>query len=114
MLIMLPASERTKVDVKKRKAITSTFMKLDSDEPFDTWKAQLLVRIEKAFSPDDIDFTKYEIGFTIPRVIVSPMSVMVEEEYNDMLERIMKTKDSSCSVYIQELVQISKAFKFLL
>lgn len=55
-LILLPASECTKIDIKKRTPITSTFMKLDSHELFDTWKAQLLVRINKAFSPKVINF----------------------------------------------------------
>ncbi len=90
----------------------STFIKLGSDETFDTWKAQLLIYIEKVFSLDNFDFTKYETGFTISHVVVLPILVIVEEEYNNMLERIMKMKDSSCSVYIQELVQIFKAFKF--
>lgn len=33
------------------------------------------------------------------------MLVMMEEKYTDMLERIMKTKNTICSIYIQELIQ---------
>jgi hypothetical protein len=34
-------------DVKKRISCYSTYMKINSGEPFDTFKAQLLVRIDK-------------------------------------------------------------------
>ena len=43
-LAIFPTSERTK-ELKKRNG-KNTFMKLDNDEPFNTWKAQLLVHID--------------------------------------------------------------------
>ncbi|KAJ3509117.1 hypothetical protein NLJ89_g5389 [Agrocybe chaxingu] len=95
------ASEKEK-DLKKR-AGSNTFMKLAFGEPFDTWKAQLLVRIDKAVKPDKLDINDYELLFTVARTSPAPMAVTSEDEYDDMLERIAKNKDLTCSLYVQAL-----------
>jgi hypothetical protein len=64
-ILLFEASEITKKDMKKRVG-TSTYMKLDSNEPFDTFVAQLLVRIERTFLPPKIAIQDYLISFSIP------------------------------------------------
>jgi hypothetical protein len=106
-LAMFPAAERMK-ELKKRNG-KNTFMKLGSDEPFDTWKAQLLVRIEQKLAPDTLDFANYEVNFTVARISTAPMAVSVDEEYSDMLERVSRSKDLVCAIYIQELQQMASS-----
>ena len=98
-------SERTK-ELKKRTG-KNTFLKLEDIEPFDTWKAQLLVLIDKHLSPPTLDIDNYEINFTVPRISTAPMSVSCEDEYSDMLERVKKGKENVCTVYVQELIALS-------
>jgi hypothetical protein len=83
-------------------------MKIQADEPFDTWKAQLLVRIDQAISPTTLDIMHYEVNFSVPRVQPSPMAVSSEEEYNDMVERALRPKELICMIYAQELQTVSK------
>ncbi|KAI5997046.1 hypothetical protein EDD15DRAFT_2194729 [Pisolithus albus] len=64
-VLIFPASELKKDDVKKRKGLTSYF-KLDSDKPYDTWKAQLLVRISQKLNPNRIAYEDYDVSFTVP------------------------------------------------
>ncbi|KAF8877867.1 hypothetical protein BD779DRAFT_1613105 [Infundibulicybe gibba] len=90
-----------KKDLKKRNG-TNTYIKLDDNEPFDTFKAQVLVRIEKYLKPSKLDFSNYDISFSIPRISPSPIAVAQEEDYKVLLERIAKHKDRSANVYVQE------------
>ena len=50
-------------------------MDLNNNEPFDTWRAQLLVRIEKMLNPCKLNINNYEIHFTVAHV--SPSLLMV-------------------------------------
>lgn len=106
-LAIFPTSERTK-ELKKQNG-KNTFMKLDDDEPFDTWKAQLLVRIDKILQPEKLDFNHYEVNFTIARISTAPMPISCEEEYKDMLERLGKSKNPVCNILVQELRQTSSS-----
>jgi hypothetical protein len=103
---MFPAKERSK-DLKKRTG-KNTYMILNNNEPFDTWNAQLLVKIEKMLNPSKLNISDYEIHFTIARISPLPLMVSSEEEYANMLERMGKSKDLACKVYVQELQSSSK------
>jgi hypothetical protein len=103
-LAIFPASEHTK-ELKKRMG-TNTFMKLELEEPFDTWKAQLLDHIHKTLAPNVLKFANYEATFTVPRVSTAPMAISSDKEYTDMLECIGRTKDLICSVFVQECQQM--------
>jgi hypothetical protein len=81
-------------------------MKLEVEELFDTWKAQLLVRIDKTLAPNILDFVNYETTFTVPCVSTPPMAISCDDEYMDMLECIGRTKDLVCYVFVQEHQQI--------
>jgi hypothetical protein len=105
-IAMFPAKEHSK-DLKKRIG-KNTYMDLNNNEPFDTWRAQLLVRIEKTLNPRKLDINNYEIHFTVARVSPSPLMVSSDEEYENMLERVGRSKDSACNVYVQERRSSSK------
>jgi len=98
---LFEASEISKKDMKKRVG-TSTYMKLDSNEPFDTFVAQLFVRIERTFSPPKLAIEDYIVSFSIPRISPSPITLATPDDYNLLLERIKKNKDHSACVYVQQ------------
>ena len=112
-IVMFPAKERSK-DLKKRTG-KNTYMILNNNEPFDTWNAQLLVKIDNTLNPSKLDIADYEIHFTIPRISPSPLMVSSNEEYANMLERVSKSKNLTCNIYIQELhsSESSKVVGFL-
>jgi hypothetical protein len=91
-------------DVKKRISCHSTYMKLKNDEPFDTFKAQLLVRIDKHFTPKRLDIADFQVLFSIPRISPMPMILAENDDYQLFLERITKAKDHTCAIYVQQLV----------
>jgi len=107
-IAMFSAKEDLK-DLKKR-AGKNAYMVLNNNEPFDTWRAQLLVRIEKTLMPSKLDIKNYEIHFTIARISPSSLMVVSDEEYVNMLEQVGRSKDFACNVYIQELCSSSKVF----
>jgi len=79
-------------------------MKLNNNEPFDTFKAQLLVQIDKHFTPKRLNLANYQILFSIPRISPMPMVLAENEDYQLFLERITKAKDHTCAIYVQQLV----------
>jgi hypothetical protein len=98
------ASERSK-EIKKRKIAggSTITMKLDSDEPYDTWMAQLLVRVEKILAPPNISIENYEISFSISRIVSTPRTMSCKDDFTDMLSYVLKTKDKTCAIHIQEI-----------
>src|ERR1700678_1419580 len=65
-IAMFSAKEHSK-DLKKRTG-KNTYMVLNDNEPFDTWSAQLLVKINKTLNPSKLNINDYEIHFTVARV----------------------------------------------
>ena len=98
---MFSAKEALK-DLKKRTG-KNAYMVLNSNLPFDTWRAQLLVQIENTLKPRELDINDYEIHFTVARISPSPLLVALDEDYLNMLEQVGRSKDSECNVYVQEL-----------
>ena len=105
-IVMFAAKEASK-DLKKQTG-KNTYMVLNSNLPFDPWRAQLLVRIENTLKPRKLNINDYEIHFTITRVSPSPLLVALDEDYLNMFERVGRSKDSECNVYLQELCLSTK------
>lgn len=99
-LSIFPESEGMK-DIKKQKGHNS-YLKLSSDAVFDTWKAQLLVKIDEKMKPDRILYEDYDVSFMIPRVSPLPLNVTEEDDYLLLCECTQKAKDLQATVYIQE------------
>jgi len=76
---IFPVSEGMK-DIKKWKGHNS-YLKLSSDAVFDTWKAQLLVKIDKKMKPNQILYEDYDVLFMIPCVSPMPLNVTEEDDY---------------------------------
>ena len=69
------------------------YLKLNSNIPFDTWKAQILVKIDEKMKLDYISYKDYEVSFMIPRISPQPLSITNEDDYNLLCERTQKAKD---------------------
>ena len=103
---MFSAKEALK-DLKKWTG-KNTYMVLNSNLPFDTWRAQLLIRIENTLKPRKLDINDYKIHFTITHISPLPFLVALDEVYLNMLEQVGRSKDSECNVYVQELHSSTK------
>ncbi|KAI0058278.1 hypothetical protein BV25DRAFT_1919480 [Artomyces pyxidatus] len=90
--------------VKKRSA-THSYMKVQSDEPFDTWKALLLVKIDETLKPKKIDFENYSVLFTIPRYSIGLLPLCDQDAYEVMIARGIKAHNAPSSPAIQIVVQ---------
>ena len=93
---IFPAGKRTR-ELKKQNG-KNTFMKLDNDRLFDTWKAQLLIHIDKILFPKKLNFNYYEVNFTTACISTAPMAISCKEEYKDMLEHLGKSKNPASDV----------------
>ena len=97
------AAEMEKATMKRSSKNASLW--LDTDEPWDTMKAQILVQVEQALSPQHLDFSKYEVMFYIPRVLPKPGLVLATDtDYNYMVEHAcnIKTADPIINLVIVE------------
>jgi len=98
---MFPVGENTK-DLKKHRG-KSVLLKLNSDHPFDTWKAQVLIKINATLHPDTIAFKDYEVLFSVPCVSPTPLAITDEEGYAELVQHAMKSKNYKANIYIQQL-----------
>lgn len=99
-LSMFPASESNK-DVKKRKG-SNAYFKLNVDEPFETWQAQLLVRISDKLNPVTLSIEDYDVMFHIPRISPSPLSVSTSDDYELLCECVCKARNFEANIVVQE------------
>ena len=70
LLSIFSAEEASKAISKRRPE--SAELELSSKEPWDTLKAQLLVKITETTSPSFLDFDNYKVMYFIPRLVPKP------------------------------------------
>ncbi|KAJ7757890.1 hypothetical protein B0H16DRAFT_1885383 [Mycena metata] len=75
---------------------------LNSDEPWDTLKAQVGVRICSALNPVILDFDNYNMTFTVPRRISDPVKLSSEDHYKHLLTTALGIKTSATARVIVE------------
>ncbi|KIK25261.1 hypothetical protein PISMIDRAFT_9646 [Pisolithus microcarpus 441] len=100
-LLMFPVEELTKDDVKKQ-CRKSAFLKINSDLPFNTFKAQLLIKISAHLQPNTISFDDYEVSFSIPHISPTPLLVTEEDDYVELIQHVKKAKHFKANIYIQQ------------
>lgn len=86
---------------KSKRNEESAILKLGSDEPFDTFKGQLLATINETLKPKWIRFEDYKITFTVPRHQTSPLSLKKDSEYAHLVECACKTKSPVVKIFIE-------------
>ena len=86
---MFPMGENTK-NLKKycRKSV---FLKLSSNQPFDTWKAHVLIKIDTTLHPDTIASKDYEEVFSVPCISPTPLTITDKEGYVELIQHAMKS-----------------------
>jgi hypothetical protein len=90
---------RRRIEESHRKAN----LRLNSDEPWDTFKAQILVKISTAIKPKNINFDDYTLRFSITRLVPKPrMPIDLEGDYLFMIEQAVNTKTPMVSITINE------------
>lgn len=100
---------------KKRGDPKRSVMALKSNEPWDTFKAQTLTRIEKALKPATLGFDDYKFTFTVPR-IQKTTDLEDEESYQFMVGCAVRSADPSAVICIEPLiteVSHTSAFVFI-
>jgi hypothetical protein len=108
-MLTLTSAVELKKAASKRKT-KSANLRLNSDEPFDTFKAQILVKISQALKPRTENIANYEIRCTINRVISKPgMDVESEADYVMMVESALKSKSPHIvNIGVEEIAGANK------
>jgi len=65
-MISIYTAAQMKKEAGKSSAMKNTFLQLESTEPWDTVKAQLLIKIDGILKPTTIDFDDYTFSFSVP------------------------------------------------
>ncbi|KAF8173627.1 hypothetical protein BJ912DRAFT_802205, partial [Pholiota molesta] len=84
-----------------RQEAKTTSLSLGSDEPWDTLKAQLLVKIDQILKPAKISFSDYEAKYHILRVLPKPgLELEDEQQYQDLVQRSQGIKGNTPTINI--------------
>jgi len=101
MLTIASAAELKKATAKRKPKTQN--LRLNSDEPWDTFKAQILVKISTAIKPKNIKFDDYTLQFSITHLVPKPgMPIDLEGDYLFMIKQAVKTKTPMVSITINE------------
>lgn len=86
-------------------------IQLDSSKPFDTFVAQVLVKIHANINPKETTIENYDMTFSISRHQTDPVSLSSDSDYAYMLTRAKKQADPSVNVKVeQRKVQITVTY----
>lgn len=70
----------------------SDIVDLRSDKPFDTLKAQVLVKIADILNPNQLKYDDYNITFTVPRKITNPLPLDSAAKYQHLVTHALQIK----------------------
>lgn len=74
---------------------------LSTEEPWDTMKAQLLVKISAALDPKVLEFDLYETFFYIPRILPKPgMALPLDADYDLLIRRARNLMMKDPTIYL--------------
>jgi hypothetical protein len=93
-----------KKDTKKRGDSKNTVLRLEPEAVWDTFLAQLLVKIDMMLKPKVIDFKNYIVTFSVPRIHPKVTDLADEDMYNFMVERALRSKDRTASITVEPIV----------
>jgi hypothetical protein len=96
VISLFSAEELAKSETKRKPR--NVILTLSTDEPWDTMKAQLLVKIELVFSPQQLQFSDYEIMYYIRGVIPKPGIPLTDVEYISLISRIVKSASTTPTI----------------
>ncbi|KAJ7617580.1 hypothetical protein B0H17DRAFT_1152431 [Mycena rosella] len=85
-----------------RKPTKTAILTLPNSEPFDTLKAQILIRIAAALDPAQENYDDYNIAFTVPRQVTDPITLDSEETYAHLVVHALKINTAPCAKIIVE------------
>lgn len=85
IITVFSAAEMKKAKTKREPINAS--VNLNSDEPWDTLKAQVLVKISNAIKPRILNFNDYALTYQIPRVLPKPgLSLITQADFDAMMK----------------------------
>jgi hypothetical protein len=99
-----------KTPLQKRSPEHTISWKVHFGDPYDTFRAQLLVQIDKYFEPQQINFEDYLIRYTILRLSPNPIT-LDEDGYEALKESIGTKKPPSVTVYVQPTKPVQSTTK---
>ena len=93
-----------KKDPKKRGDSKNTILRLEPDAVWDTFVAQLLVKINTMLKPKAIAFKDYTVTFSVPRIHPKVTDLADEDMYKFMVDRALRSKDRTASITVEPIV----------
>jgi hypothetical protein len=103
-----------KKDPKKRGDSKNTVLRLEPEAIWDTFLAQLLVKIDMMLKPKEIDFKNYVVTFSVPRIHPKVTDLADEDMYKFMVERALRSKDRTASITVEPIVDAKVSYLPLL
>jgi hypothetical protein len=84
-----------------KRAPKITSLTLSTDEPWDTMKAQILVKISDSLNPSLLDFNNYNTSFYINRTLPKPgLPLLAESDYLTMTKKAFNMKGNDPTVHV--------------
>jgi len=99
-LLSMLSIEEAKKAASKRTPETAEF-ELSSDEPWDTVKAQFLVKIDAKLSPGNLNFDDSRVMYFIARLLPKPgMQLSTPENYASLIKCVISASNQNPIVNI--------------
>ena len=101
-----------KKDPKRCSDSKNTVLHLELEATWDTFLAQLLVKIDMILKPRVIDFKDYFVTFSVPRFHPKVTDLADEDMYKFLVERALQSKDRTASITVEPIVGMKVWYLF--
>ncbi|KAG2344341.1 hypothetical protein BDR05DRAFT_1018672 [Suillus weaverae] len=96
----ITSAAEMKKPASKRTSRNQTFA-LNLDEPWDTMKAQMLIKISDALNPGLLSHEDYEISWFIPHVLPKPgLSLLNEKDFDVLVKQAANLKGNNPTINV--------------
>ena len=87
-------------------------LRLEPEARWDTFLAQLLVKIDTILKPRVIDFKDYFVTFSVTCIHPKVMDLADEDMYKFLVERALRSKDRTASIMVEPIVDTKVWYLF--
>lgn len=96
-----------------REAVSKRLI-LTKEEPFDTFKAQLLQRILEGLHPAKLVFSDYKITYVIKRTGDGSITLKDEDDYKFLLDRAESVSNPEIIIIVEEAPKVCVRSMFII
>ncbi|KAJ7610378.1 hypothetical protein FB45DRAFT_1037952 [Roridomyces roridus] len=109
--LLIYNAEQVQKSKASRGRPTTEIFTLPSSKPWSSLQSRIISRISKALDLPVLDLTEYDVSFTIPRQLATPLSLDSTNYKRVLVGKAIKKKDPSAKIIVEPIITAAMSNK---